>query len=34
MLLIAAVGTPLVIAYSTFVFWTFRGKVKLTDMSY
>lgn len=34
MLLIAAIGTPLVIAYTTFVFWTFRGKVKLDEMSY
>lgn len=34
MLLIACIGTPLVIAYSTFVFWTFRGKVKLNEMSY
>ncbi|HVI46854.1 MAG TPA: cytochrome d ubiquinol oxidase subunit II [Chitinophaga sp.] len=34
MLLIAAIGTPLVIGYSVFVFWTFRGKVKLTEMSY
>lgn len=34
MLLIAAIGTPLVMAYTTFVFWTFRGKVKLNEMSY
>ncbi|WP_291911474.1 cytochrome d ubiquinol oxidase subunit II [Chitinophaga sp. CB10] len=34
MLLIAAIGTPLVISYTVFVFWTFRGKVKLNEMSY
>ncbi|ATL49759.1 cytochrome d ubiquinol oxidase subunit II [Chitinophaga caeni] len=34
MLLIAAIGTPLVLAYTVFVFWTFRGKVKLNEMSY
>jgi cytochrome d ubiquinol oxidase subunit II len=34
MLLIAAIGTPLVVAYTVFVFWTFRGKVKLNEMSY
>ena len=34
MLTIAAIGTPLVIAYTSFVFWTFRGKVKLDETSY
>jgi cytochrome d ubiquinol oxidase subunit II len=34
MLLIAAVGVPLVAVYTIFVFWTFRGKVKLDDSSY
>jgi cytochrome d ubiquinol oxidase subunit II len=34
MLTIAAIGTPLVIAYTTFVFWTFRGKVKIDEHSY
>ncbi|GAA0527972.1 cytochrome d ubiquinol oxidase subunit II [Chitinophaga japonensis] len=34
MLIIAAIGTPLVLAYTLFVFWTFRGKVKLNEMSY
>ncbi|MFB6455555.1 cytochrome d ubiquinol oxidase subunit II [Chitinophaga sp. Hz27] len=34
MLLIAAIGTPLVLSYTVFVFWTFRGKVKLNEMSY
>ena len=34
MLIIAAIGAPLVAAYTTFVFWTFRGKVKMDDTSY
>ncbi len=34
MLLVAAIGVPLVIAYTTFVFWTFKGKVKLDETSY
>jgi cytochrome bd ubiquinol oxidase subunit II len=34
MLTIAAIGVPLVAAYTTFVFWTFRGKVKMDDTSY
>ncbi len=34
MLTIAAIGVPLVAAYTIFVFWTFRGKVKMDDMSY
>ena len=34
MLIIAFIGTPLVIAYTTFVFYTFRGKVKMDEMSY
>ena len=34
LLIIAAIGTPLVGLYTTFVFWTFKGKVKLDDMSY
>jgi cytochrome d ubiquinol oxidase subunit II len=34
LLTVAAIGVPLVIAYTTFVFWTFKGKVKLDDMSY
>lgn len=34
MLLMAAIGTPLVLSYTIFVFWTFRGKVKLNEMSY
>lgn len=34
LLTIALIGTPLVGAYSAFVFWTFKGKVKLDDTSY
>jgi len=34
MLTIAAIGVPLVAAYTTFVFWTFRGKVKIDETSY
>jgi cytochrome d ubiquinol oxidase subunit II len=34
LLLIAAIGTPLVGIYTSFVFWTFKGKVKLDEMSY
>lgn len=34
MLVVAAVGVPLVAAYTTFVFWTFKGKVKLDESSY
>lgn len=34
LLLIALIGTPLVGVYTSFVFWTFKGKVKLDDMSY
>lgn len=34
MLLFAAIGVPLVGIYTTFVFWTFKGKVKLDEMSY
>jgi cytochrome d ubiquinol oxidase subunit II len=34
LLVIAAIGTPLVAVYTGFVFWTFKGKVKLDDTSY
>jgi cytochrome d ubiquinol oxidase subunit II len=34
LLIIALIGTPLVGLYTTFVFWTFKGKVKLDEMSY
>lgn len=34
MLTFAAIGTPLVLSYTAFVFWTFRGKVELDETSY
>lgn len=34
LLIIALIGTPLVAVYTGFVFWTFKGKVKLDDTSY
>ncbi|WP_337040571.1 cytochrome d ubiquinol oxidase subunit II [Emticicia sp. 17c] len=34
MLLFAAIGVPIVAVYTSFVFWTFRGKVKLDETSY
>ena len=34
MLIIAAIGTPLVLAYTIFVYKTFAGKVELDEMSY
>lgn len=34
LLLIAAIGTPLVGVYTIFVFWTFKGKVQIDEMSY
>ena len=33
MLTIAAIGVPLMVAYTIFVFWTFRGKVKIDETS-
>jgi len=34
LLIIALIGTPLVGLYTSFVFWTFKGKVRLDEMSY
>lgn len=34
MLIIACIGAPLVISYTTVVYWVFRGKVKLDKNSY
>lgn len=34
LLTIALIGTPLVGIYTGFLFWTFKGKVKLDEMSY
>lgn len=33
-LMFVAIGVPLAALYTTFVFWTFKGKVKLNEMSY
>lgn len=34
MLIIALIGIPFVLAYTISIYWIFRGKVKLTNMSY
>ncbi len=34
MLLFAAIGVPIVATYTLFVFWTFRGKVKMDEHTY
>jgi cytochrome d ubiquinol oxidase subunit II len=34
MLIIAAVGMPLVLTYTGLVYWAFRGKVRLGESSY
>jgi len=34
MLVIAAIGVPMVLAYTTCIYWIFRGKVRLDKMSY
>jgi cytochrome d ubiquinol oxidase subunit II len=34
MLTVALIGVPLVLAYTTSIYWIFRGKVKLDRMSY
>ena len=34
LLIIALIGTPLAAIYTSFVFWTFKGKVKLDESSY
>ena len=34
MLILAAVGMPLVLAYTASIYWIFRGKVKLDESSY
>jgi cytochrome d ubiquinol oxidase subunit II len=34
MLVIAAIGVPLVLAYTASIYWVFRGKVKLDRFSY
>jgi cytochrome d ubiquinol oxidase subunit II len=34
MLIIAAVGVPIVLAYTASIYWIFRGKTTLTKHSY
>ncbi|HEX7358496.1 MAG TPA: cytochrome d ubiquinol oxidase subunit II, partial [Ignavibacteriaceae bacterium] len=34
MLIIALIGIPFVLAYTISIYWIFRGKVKLNNMSY
>jgi len=34
MAIIALIGMPFVLAYTTAIYWTFRGKVKITEHSY
>lgn len=34
MLVIAVIGMPLVLAYTISIYWIFRGKVKMSEMSY
>jgi cytochrome d ubiquinol oxidase subunit II len=34
MLIIAATGVPVVLAYTVSIYWIFRGKVRLDRMSY
>jgi cytochrome bd ubiquinol oxidase subunit II len=34
MLIIALSGIPFVLAYTISIYWIFRGKVKLNNMSY
>lgn len=34
MAIIAAIGVPMVLAYTSVVYWTFRGKVQLGEFSY
>ncbi|MEJ5287280.1 MAG: cytochrome d ubiquinol oxidase subunit II [Bacteroidota bacterium] len=34
MLIIAIIGVPFVLAYTTAIYWTFRGKVKMEDLNY
>ncbi len=34
MLVIALLGMPLVIGYTSFIYWAFRGKVEITEHSY
>jgi cytochrome d ubiquinol oxidase subunit II len=34
MAILAVFGLPFVISYTSIIYWTYRGKVKLDEMSY
>jgi len=34
MLVIALIGMPIVLAYTGFVYWKFKGKVRMDEASY
>jgi cytochrome d ubiquinol oxidase subunit II len=34
MLTMAGIGVPVVVAYTVSIYWIFRGKVRLDQMSY
>jgi cytochrome d ubiquinol oxidase subunit II len=34
MLVVALVGMPIVLAYTAFIYWKFKGKVRLDKASY
>ncbi|MGC8748545.1 MAG: cytochrome d ubiquinol oxidase subunit II [Candidatus Kapaibacteriota bacterium] len=34
MLIVAIIGVPFVLAYTSAIYWTFRGKVKMEDLNY
>jgi cytochrome bd ubiquinol oxidase subunit II len=34
MLVVAAIGMPIVLAYTSFIYWKFKGKVRLEETSY
>ena len=34
MLVVAGLGMPIVIGYSSFIYWKFKGKVRLDGASY
>jgi len=34
MLIVAAIGVPIILAYTVSIYWIFRGKVEITDESY
>ena len=34
MLVVALIGVPIMLAYTSFIYWVFRGKVELTEDSY